>query len=45
MLYGQGDREGARDLLEQALDADRRVLGDEHPETRTSGRAPDAQLD
>jgi tetratricopeptide (TPR) repeat protein len=44
-LEDHGDLEGARDLHEQALDASRRVLGDEHPYTRTSGRAPDAQLD
>jgi hypothetical protein len=36
MLRGQGDLQGARDLHEQVLDAYRRVLGDEHPDTLNS---------
>ncbi|MFA7429637.1 MAG: tetratricopeptide repeat protein, partial [Rhodospirillaceae bacterium] len=35
-LWAQGDRAGARALLEQVVEARRRVLGAEHPDTVTS---------
>jgi len=35
-LRAQGDHTGARALLEQVLDIQRRVLGPEHPNTLTS---------
>jgi hypothetical protein len=35
-LGALGDHAGARELLEQTLAAQRRVLGDEHPNTLTS---------
>ena len=35
-LQAQGDLPGARKIQEQVLDASRRVLGGEHPDTLTS---------
>jgi Flp pilus assembly protein TadD len=36
LAYAQGDLPGARKIQEQVLDASRRVLGEEHPDTLTS---------
>ena len=35
-LYAQGDLEGARGLQVQVLEASRRLLGQEHPDTSSS---------